>query len=309
MTQSLVEGLTKLIDDEVEGPKFREYLTTIRTEEHYDFLKEVSEYLNQTNPKKRNNKASKIYESYTSPQALYPVNIPYYIADTITQYMTALSPHDEVSIDLFNEAREYILKLLALDSYMAYANKDEEDKNYSGKKEKTRRKRSRSEAKKRARSVTRNEEFSKGASGEKRCKSGRENGKKESLTSSQDVAQKEIFDNFILIYSNKPLLQEFEQFLKRSHSLEYLRFYQEIIRYHNLGTASKEEKKKIVLEIQQQFKIGSSAIICLDDYSVVRFMKNLENNKLDGIFSFFYQDVEAVLITKFLEFVNEKNGH
>jgi len=126
------------------------------------------------------------------------------------------------------------------------------------------------------------------------------------LSSSKDVTQEDISNNFILIFSNKTLLQNFEDFLTKSYSHDYLNFYQDIIRYQNgEKTFNPIEKKNLALEIQSKYGIGTQPIIVVDDIAALTFVQNLNENNLDGIFNFFFKDVESVLTTKYLEYVNE----
>jgi len=86
------------------------------TDEHFDFLKECNNFDKQKNPKKRKKLALKIYNTYICPTALRLVNIPYYVTETVDNFIN----NEDIPLNIFDNSKDYVLKLIALDSYIRY---------------------------------------------------------------------------------------------------------------------------------------------------------------------------------------------
>jgi len=119
MKGKLYEKFNEIMIDEEKREDFHRFLLKNLCDEHYDFYIDALAYENMTSSKRRRRAAKRIFNTFLSPDASNPVNIPSDVHDKVTQDFE----DGEFTETMFDDCKMAVCKLLALDCLPRYLTK------------------------------------------------------------------------------------------------------------------------------------------------------------------------------------------
>lgn len=315
-------------DDSREG--FHQFLTKNLTDEHFDFYMDVMTYENMTSKKRRNKLGTKIFNTYLSDSAPRLINVP---NDTLEKVAVQFEKGAFEDM-LFEDCKNAVMKLLVLDSFPRYLEKekrmrkkskrgrarsvnDEEREGRPKKKQKS--KRGKSEVRKnrmkrdpkhKGRKTTKSVD-----SVRKRKVSKTKEKKKNKRGSSTEKMRKALKKknlplNFDDAVANEHVKSQFYDFLVKSYSNEYLDFYDEVMTFQNTLFEEDEDIRKAVNKICHKYLgIGEGAdyLISVNFEVMDDFKERLERKEINvnNIFTLILSEAKTILKQQYHNYLSQ----